>query len=157
VLIVIGGLATLGVGATVVLGGLVWLGAHAEREDALDAAVPVAASGASSTTATPATPAATTSGLVEQDTPESAAQAPAKKTSTPSSTSSASAGGSWFCTASASVRVCGFANVCNYQMVFGNGSGKDRFLAQMQAKNACEGMARAKGSPTVCPVQCSMR
>jgi hypothetical protein len=151
VLIVVGGLATLGVGATLVLGGLVWLGAQAEHDHVDDAGTAVVA------TATTASAAATASGLVEQDEPESAAQPAAKKTSTPSSTSSASAGGNWLCTASASVRVCGFANVCNYQMVFGNGSGKDRFLAQMQAKNACEGMARAKGSAAVCIVQCSLR
>jgi hypothetical protein len=55
------------------------------------------------------------------------------------------------------VRVCGFANVCNDQIVFGNGFGEDRFLASSQAKNACEGMARAKGGSTVCIVQCTFR
>ncbi|HEU4534626.1 MAG TPA: hypothetical protein VFS00_10935, partial [Polyangiaceae bacterium] len=66
-------------------------------------------------------------------------------------------GPTWQCTASGSVRVCGFANVCNNQMVFGNGFGKDRVLASMQAKNACESMARAKGGSTVCVTQCSAR
>jgi len=66
-------------------------------------------------------------------------------------------GTSWFCTASASVRVCGFAGACNFQMVFGNGIANDRFIASQQAKSACEASARAKGASAVCVVQCSPR
>lgn len=71
--------------------------------------------------------------------------------------SNASGEGNWQCTASSSVRVCGFAGACNYQMVFGNGWGKDRFFAQKQAKSSCEASARAKGAVAVCVVQCSVR
>ncbi|WP_437591395.1 hypothetical protein [Sorangium sp. So ce1000] len=73
------------------------------------------------------------------------------------SNGSATGAASWWCTASASVRVCGFAGACNYQMVFGNGQGKDRFLASQQAKHACETSARIKGATAVCIVQCSPR
>ncbi|WP_437638248.1 hypothetical protein [Sorangium sp. So ce854] len=73
------------------------------------------------------------------------------------SSGSAARGTSWWCTASASVRVCGFAGACNYQMVFGNGGGNDRFMASQQAKRACEASARAKGATAVCVVQCSPR
>ncbi|WP_437783480.1 hypothetical protein [Sorangium sp. So ce1097] len=73
------------------------------------------------------------------------------------SSGSATRGTSWWCTASASVRVCGFAGACNYQMVFGNGGGNDRFMASQQAKRACEASARAKGATAVCVVQCSPR
>jgi hypothetical protein len=55
------------------------------------------------------------------------------------------------------VRVCGFAGACNYQMVFGNGSAKDRFMASQQAKRSCEASARAKGATAFCVVQCSPR
>ncbi|WP_434046515.1 MULTISPECIES: hypothetical protein [Sorangium] len=74
-----------------------------------------------------------------------------------SSSGSATGGASWWCTASASVRVCGFAGACNYQMVFGNGGGKDRFMASQQAKRSCEASARAKGASAICVVQCSPR
>lgn len=73
------------------------------------------------------------------------------------SSGSATRGTSWWCTASASVRVCGFAGACNYQMVFGNGGGNDRFMASQQAKRACEASARAKGATAICVVQCSPR
>ncbi|WP_437574260.1 hypothetical protein [Sorangium sp. So ce887] len=73
------------------------------------------------------------------------------------SSGGATGGASWWCTASASVRVCGFAGACNYQMVFGNGGGKDRFLASQQAKRSCEASARAKGASAICVVQCSPR
>lgn len=83
---------------------------------------------------------------------------PSEGANTGSSNSGSSGGGtSWWCTASSSVRVCGFAGACNYQMVFGNGSGKDRFLASQQAKRACEASARAKGASAICVVQCSPR
>ena len=71
------------------------------------------------------------------------------------STPKKSGGTQWSCTATGWVRVCGFANVCNNQMVSGIGWGGDRFLAQTMAKNACENMARAKGGSTVCTVTCS--
>ncbi len=44
-----------------------------------------------------------------------------------------------------SVRSAAAAGACNYQMVSGNGSAKDRFLASQQAKRPCEASARAKG------------
>lgn len=71
--------------------------------------------------------------------------------------SGAAGGASWWCTASASVRVCGFAGACTYQMVFGNGASNDRFLASQQAKSACEASARARGAVAACVVQCSPR
>jgi hypothetical protein len=42
-------------------------------------------------------------------------------------------------------------------MVFGNGFNKDRYLANQQAKMACEAQARAKGTSAVCVVSCSIR
>lgn len=87
---------------------------------------------------------------------ETATETPS--TETPSSVKAPTTGGTkWSCNASGSVRVCGFANVCSYQMVFGNGYGPDRIPASMMAKNACENMARAKGGSTVCVVSCSPR
>ncbi|MDX2092028.1 MAG: hypothetical protein SFX73_29460 [Kofleriaceae bacterium] len=70
---------------------------------------------------------------------------------------STSGEGNWQCTASSSVRVCGFAGACNYQLVFGNGWGKDHFFASKQAKSSCEASARAKGATAVCVVHCSVR
>lgn len=88
---------------------------------------------------------------------ETRSEPEAAKTADSAKKSGASAGSSWRCTASASVRVCGFAGACNYQMVFGNGFSKDRFVASQQAKSSCEGIARAKGASAVCVVQCSAR
>lgn len=80
---------------------------------------------------------------------------------TGTSTSPSGSGGSgsprWFCNATGLVRVCGFANVCSNQMVSGSGFGSDRMIASMTAKNACEGMARAKGGFGTCTVSCSVR
>ncbi|WP_437736179.1 hypothetical protein [Sorangium sp. So ce1335] len=86
-----------------------------------------------------------------------AAPAAAGRANEGASSGTATGGTSWWCTASASVRVCGFAGACNYQMVFGNGGGKDRFMASQQAKRACESSARAKGATAFCVVQCSPR
>lgn len=64
---------------------------------------------------------------------------------------------SWFCAATASIYVCGFANACSYQIAFGNGWNANQFLAQQQAKTACETNARIKGATTpVCVVACSI-
>lgn len=82
------------------------------------------------------------------------ASAPSAASNVPSSSAK---GPQWFCNASGSVLVCGFANVCNHQMVFGSGFGSERIPASMMAKTACEGMARAKGGSTVCVVSCSLR
>jgi hypothetical protein len=41
--------------------------------------------------------------------------------------------------------------------VFGNGGGTDRFIASQQAKMACEGMARAKGTFASCVVTCTVK
>lgn len=60
----------------------------------------------------------------------------------------------WFCNATGWVRKCGFAGVCSSQMVFGIGSGDDRFMALQMAKNACENQGRIYGG-TVCTVACS--
>lgn len=164
VLIVIAGVSVLGAGACVVLGSLFFIGASAESEG------PVASAVAPQDTAAPtgapsSTPAGEGEGEGEQGDDQgsdqgegaeenAAGDAPPSPTAT---TTSRATTGTWFCTASGSVRVCGFAGVCNNQMVFGNATGKDRFLANMQAKNACEGMARAKGGAAVCIVQCTVR
>jgi hypothetical protein len=145
--IVAGGLLVLGVGGTVLLGALVLMGASAEAD------APPSASSASAAPAVSVAPAVPTAD--EEDEPPSAIAEP-PPTATPTGTGK-SGGASWFCTASASVRVCGFAGACNYQMVFGNGFGKDQFLAKQQAKNACEASARAKGASAVCVVSCSLR
>lgn len=157
VLIVLGGMLVLGGGACVVLSAIVVGAASAEQDPAVAAPPSTRASRSPPTVNTPSlTP------IGEEDAPPSRSPA---QVDTPSSSSGSAAapvatitaGGNWSCTASASVRVCGFAGACNFQMVFGNGFGKDRFLAQQQAKNSCEAMARAKGSPTVCLVQCTVR
>lgn len=101
-------------------------------------------------------------GPSEDDRPsKKAASAPAGKPTAPATaTATATAGapsGKWMCNATGWVRVCGFANVCSNQMVSGIGTGTDRMLASMMAKNACEGMARAKGGSTVCVVSCTVR
>lgn len=193
VLLVVGGLFSLGIGALVVLGGVAYVVASATPEHAASEPVPSGVSTAGG--ALPAPPRSTNTPLrpdLEGDEAAGAnpsggehatgdARAPVGnhetgKTLAPSSaggqtptssgegpsngaTSSGSATGgvSWWCTASASVRVCGFAGACNYQMVFGNAGGKDRFLASQQAKRACEASARAKGATAVCAVQCSAR
>lgn len=154
----VGGAFAIGGSACVVLGGLALLGTGAD-ETARDDAAP----GASGTApGAPGAPAATT--LVETSGDGEAPPADAdgarggeRPPTAGASPPGAGGGVTWQCTASSSVRVCGFANACNYQMVFGNGFGKDRYLASTQAKNACEGMARAKGGSTVCVVQCTPR
>ena len=64
---------------------------------------------------------------------------------------------SWSCNATGWVRVCGYAGVCSNQMVFGQGLGTERLLAEQMARNACQGMAIAKGGSAVCSVACSAR
>lgn len=128
-------------------------GAGAKAAKASDpwAAKPPAKTGATNGSATTAKPSADASASASpaKDDGEGTGQS-AKK-------SSASGEGTWSCTGSSSVRVCGFAGACNYQMVFGNGFGKDRFLASQQAKRSCEASARAKGATAICVVQCSVR
>lgn len=128
-------------------------GADPSRDDHATGESPSLA-GANPTGKTPA------SSLVEGRTPTEGptATSPSEGPSNQGASSGAAAGGtSWWCTASASVRVCGFAGACNYQMVFGNGVGNDRFLASQQAKRSCEASARAKGATAFCVVQCSPR
>ncbi len=141
----------LGGGACVVLGGLVLLGASADAENAQPSA-PVAST-APAETGTPNGVPSPTSTVTDDD-----------EGSSPAPVASAKGGGStapqattWTCNASGSVRVCGFANVCNYQTVFGTGVGSDRYQASTMAKNACQGMAIAKGGSTVCVVTCTPR
>ena len=165
VLIVLGGVLVLGGGACVVLGALVAIGASAEADPAATSST----STSTSTTSAPpavAPPGATTAApAVADDEPESDpdsdpssdSQGAPSPTATAKPAGNAANGATWFCSASGSARVCGFAGACNYQMMFGNGFGKDRFLASQQAKNACEAQARAKGTSTVCVVQCSLR
>ncbi|MGK4007881.1 hypothetical protein WMF31_35020 [Sorangium sp. So ce1036] len=193
VLLVLGGLFSLGMGALVVLGGVAYVVASATPEHAVVDAVPSGVSTADG--ALPAPPRSTNTplrpdldadeavganpssgeratgdapapagnhGMGETPTPSSAGgqtpTSPGEGASNAGSSSGSATGGvSWWCTASASVRVCGFAGACNYQMVFGNGGGKDRFMASQQAKRACESSARAKGATAVCVVQCSAR
>ncbi|AUX19810.1 hypothetical protein SOCEGT47_002630 [Sorangium cellulosum] len=193
VLLVLGGLFSLGMGALIVLGGVAYVVANATPEHAVVEPVPSGVSTAGG--ALPAPPRSTNTplrpdldaeeaagadpsigeraagdgpapvgnhGTGETPAPSSAGgRAPASPSEGSSnggtSSGSATGGVSWWCTASASVRVCGFAGACNYQMVFGNGGGKDRFMASQQAKRACEASARAKGATAVCVVQCSAR
>lgn len=189
VLIVLGGLFALGMGAILVIGGAVYLAASASPEQTVVETTPSGVSTAGGvspvvprSTSTPLRPdqeadeAAgedpSTGDRAAGDAPSAAdndetgeAPAPGRTPTSPSegsskgspSNGSATGGSSWWCTASASVRVCGFAGACNYQMVFGNGSAKDRFLASQQAKHACEASARARGATAICIVQCSPR
>lgn len=156
VLIVVGVTGALGAGACVVLGGLVVLGASAGEASSDPAAGPSTATTAATATSTasPAVPADTSTATAEDDPAPAPNAAP---TAGGTSTSNAGGGPRYFCNATGWVRVCGFANVCNNQMVSGIGSGTDRFMAMTMAKNACEGMARAKGGATVCTVACTMK
>jgi hypothetical protein len=194
VLLVLGGMFALGVGAIVVIGGVAYVVMRATPEQT---AVEPALSGVSTangaspapppSTGTPLRPDLDSDDLAGADpsiadpaagdapsptgadptaieAPSSArgeGQTPIAPSEGPSndgpSNGSATGGTSWWCTASASVRVCGFAGACNYQMVFGNGMGKDRFLASQQAKRTCEASARARGATAFCVVQCSPR
>lgn len=153
-------------GIVVVVGGVIFLvvvlavaGAQASTgpAGAIDAGA-VTATGASSTrsdqpAAEPSTQAAEPASEDSDDVAPVAAEGTGKSGAAKTKPS----GGSWSCTASASVRVCGFAGACNYQMVFGNGFGPDRFAAQRQAKSSCETSARIKGASAVCVAQCSQR
>ena len=175
----IGGVAVVGGGACVVVGGLVYLGARAEAEAEGPVADPSLSPGVS--TATPSATSTTNeppplpdmgdedgtdddgahaAADADEDDDSALGDPAAVKGSTSSGGANPSApkksgGTQWSCTATGWVRVCGFANVCNNQMVSGIGWGADRFLAQTMAKNACENMARAKGGSTVCMVSCS--
>ncbi len=175
VLLVLGGTFVLGAGACVAIGAFAFVAANASADPDEDKG----ADGNGGALTTPGTPTGTPLDPLDEDddlptgdepatedgddsaggaesSPSSAAGTNGAATAAPTS-GAATGGGSWWCTASASVRVCGFAGACNYQMVFGNGSGKDRFLASQQAKHACEASARAKGAVGVCIVQCSPR
>ena len=178
----IGGVAVLGGGACVVIGGLVYLGAQAVAEAEGPLADPSLGPGAStanpSTSSTAFEPSPLPPEMDDEDTDDnslagadddqagsdegddSALGDPSvagKGASSSGASASApkKAATQWSCTATGWVRVCGFANVCNNQMVSGIGWGADRFFAQTMAKNACENMARAKGGSTVCTVSCS--
>ncbi|AKV02627.1 hypothetical protein AKJ09_09290 [Labilithrix luteola] len=182
--IAVGVVGVLGVGSCVLVGGFYALrGAGAAEADA--PREPVAANEPSdrddrrgSGAANP--PASKTWNLADEDdtnentaaskntnTNGAAANQPStagKGGSTPPSatgTSTSPSGGAsprWFCNATGWVRVCGFANVCSNQTVFGSGFGSDRMVASTTAKNACEGMARAKGGyGGSCSVSCSLR
>jgi len=169
---VIGCVACLGGGACVVLGGLVYLGAKAEAEADDPVFDPSLAPGVSSTANEPppfppemADEDTNDNGAGDEDEddddpaaddPSVAAKGTSSGAANPSTPKTAG-GVKWSCNATGWVRVCGFANVCNNQMVSGIGMGSDRFGAQMMAKNACENMARAKGGSTVCTVSCSPR
>ncbi|WP_437332518.1 hypothetical protein [Sorangium sp. So ce394] len=201
VLAVLGGLFALGVGALVVIGGVLYVVASAEPESAepesavVEPALTGAPTAGGASPVLPVPPASTSTrlrpdqeadeaagadpasggdGVPEVPSPagdDGAGDAPAPAVAgarTPaapsagaakegSNSGSAAGGTSWWCTASASVRVCGFAGACNYQMVFGNGMGNDRFMASQQAKRSCEASARAKGASAICVVQCSPR
>jgi hypothetical protein len=160
-LIIVGGVLVLGGGACVVLGGLVWLGANAEPEDpaALPASPPTAKTGQSPSTPPPVPepPPTAASEDGEEGDPSSDPTGVANAPVAPTAGKPSAGGTKYFCNATGWVRVCGFANVCSNQMVSGIGSGSDRFMASTMAKNACEGMARAKGGSTVCTVACSAR
>lgn len=164
-LIVAGAVLAVGAGSCVLIGGLAVLGASAAPDPAASSVTP---SLAPATSAAPAATTLTPLGDDDDDAPPAATAATAATPAAAQGTAPAAAatgttaagsagGGTWTCNASGSVRVCGFANVCSNQMVFGSGLGKDRFLANSQAKNACEGMARAKGGFTTCVVQCTLR
>ncbi len=168
VLIIVGGVSVLALGSCVLIGGLVVLGASAEADKQASQPVPPATLAPPPTATTAPTPlddsdddpangANDPAGAANDPSPDDNTSSSSSTSGSPAPTSTSAGGPSWFCTASASVRVCGFAGACTYQMVFGNGASKDRFLASQQAKNACETQARIKGSPTVCPVSCSMR
>jgi hypothetical protein len=174
--LVIGGAGVLGIGAVGVAGAVWYLAAQRpdraiQAESTTDGGATAVSESAGESDAqalpadpperqAPASPTAgserpTASHASEAETSEDGSRAGQGSAGSPETP--APSGPSWWCTASASVRVCGFAGACNYQMVFGNGSGKDRFLASQQAKNACQASARAKGATAVCIVQCSAR
>jgi hypothetical protein len=180
VAIVVGAVFVLGAGSCVVLGGLVWLGAQAEAEPATterSPSQPPTTRGTPTATTAPSSPSGADdepSGEAPSDGERPAGEPatdqagadgkrPAGERSTgkagaaptATATSTATSSGKWLCNATGWVRVCGFANVCSNQMVSGIGTGTDRMLASMMAKNACEGMAGAKGGSTVCVVACS--
>lgn len=165
VLLIVGGLGALGVIA--IVGMFVLVAAVAADPDPAAASSSSSSSTSSTSGGAPTATATTTTPAPEDDsdpTPEPPTKPFAGSSTSSSASSGASSGGStkpggtkWFCNATGWVRVCGFANVCNNQMVSGIGSGYDQFSASMMAKNACEGMARAKGGSTVCTVACSVR
>lgn len=162
-LLVIGTVVVLGGGACVVAGALVFVSTKAEAERLADAGAAAPLNGAASgqpaddppAHAEGQEPSADDEPAVEEPSPDARTGSGAAKNA--GKGKAAAGGGSWFCTASAPVRVCGFAGACNYQTVFGNGSGPDRTAASMQARNACQASARAKGATAVCVAQCSAR
>lgn len=157
VLIVVAAVFVLGAGACVVLGSLIALGASAEPSSADPAATSTATSAPNVAPTTTNAPAPTdTATAAEDDEPPAPPTPTAAATATGAATNGSTGGTKWFCNATGWVRVCGFANVCNNQMVSGMGVGSDRYMAMTMAKNACENMARAKGGSTVCSVSCSV-
>lgn len=153
-LIVLAGALVVGGGACVVVGALL-VGASDDSEHAAPSSGDPTGSSGADNGAGASAPAATVQ--AEDDHGGAGAPGHANAPSAPTPPPApAAVTPVWFCSASGSVLVCGFANVCNHQMVFGQGSGPDRFLAQQSAKMACESMARAKGSSTICAVSCSV-
>lgn len=163
VLIVLGVVLVLGGGACVVLGGLVWIGVNAEPDAVTDAGAAPVVTGTTAPTGTstddddddtPSTPGSAAAGSSSSSS-SGAAAGSTGSSGTAKSGASSGGGTRWMCNATGWVRVCGFANVCNNQMVFGTGVGTDQFTASQMAKNACQGMAIAKGGSTVCTVACT--
>ena len=150
VLIIFGVLAVLGVGAILALVVLVGAAASADPTPvATPALTAPAATGPFPLEDDTANGATGNAGLTPPGTPTTTAATPAAPAAT--------GGTKFICSASGSVRVCGFSNVCNFQSVFGTGISTNRDAAALQAKNACQGMAIAKGGSTVCAVSCQQR
>jgi hypothetical protein len=145
----------VGTVATVFVSGVLLAAASAPESPAVASASPVVREPAAPPAPSPAPSLAPSPAPSLDGDPELASAPEEEPTPAPLPKAPASPSAKWWCTASASVRVCGFAGACNYQMVFGNGGGTDRFLASQQAKNACEASARSKGAFATCIVQCS--
>jgi hypothetical protein len=163
VLLVIAGMSVLGVGGCFLVGLAAFASGQEDRKVAQETP-PVG----SAVPGSPAMPAAApntddpSSATDEPDDPSGAARSdsdpsgPHAQGTTPPSSPATTGKTRWFCNATGWVRKCGFAGVCSSQMVFGVGSGDDRFMALQMAKNACENQGRIYGG-TVCSVACSAK
>lgn len=143
VLIVLGVVFVLGAGSCLLLGGLVLLGASAERADA----------GPSPTSTPPPTTI-----LGGDEDPPTDDGTPSKTGATGAASPAAApatGSGKWMCNGTGWVRVCGFTNVCNNMMMSGMGVSTDRQQAYTMAKSACEGQIRARGGAGACNVACT--
>jgi hypothetical protein len=154
-LIVLGVLFVLGAGSCVVCTGLVGLGASSGPASGRPAATATPVPAAPLGTAGTLTPGAA-GGPVPNDEPAPAAGLAGNGSSGAVPPPRAPAG-RFFCNATGFVRVCGFANVCNNQMVSGTGSSSDRGTATAMAQNACRGQILARGGSGSCSVACSFR